>query len=85
MRYRKEGDVVRLAGAMQYTSSPVSGVAAFTLPVGFRPSVAGFAALSAGGGANTHATLSVNVSTGAVTVDATNAAVFLDGITFPTS
>ena len=85
VRYRKEGDVVRLAGAMQYASGTVSGVAAFTLPAGFRPSVAGFAALSAGGGSNTHATISINTSTGLVTVNATNAVVFLDGITFPTS
>ena len=85
VRYRKEGDVVRLAGAMQYTSGTVSGAAAFTLPVGFRPSVAGFAALSAGGGSNTHATIAINTSTGLVTVNAANAVVFLDGITFPTS
>lgn len=85
VRYRKEGDVVRLAGAMQYTSGTVSGAAAFTLPVGFRPSVAGFAAFPAGGGSNTHATISISTSTGLVTVNATNAVVFLDGITFPTS
>ena len=61
------------------------GVAAFTLPAGFRPSVAGFAALPAGGGHNTHATIAINTSTGLVTVNATNAVVFLDGITFPTT
>lgn len=85
VRYRKEGDVVRLAGGMRYTSSPISGVVAFTLPVGFRPSVGGFVALSASGGENTLAAIAVNASTGAVIVHATNAIVFLDGITFPTT
>lgn len=85
VRYRKEGDIVRLSGAMQYTSSTVNDVPAFTLPAGFRPVLAGYAALTAAGGGNTHATLIVTDSTGVVTVTATNAIVFLDGITFPTT
>lgn len=85
VRYRREGDVVRLSGAMQYSSSTATEVPAFTLPAGFRPVLAGYAALAAAGGGNTHATLSVNDSTGVVTVTATNAVVFLDGITFPTT
>lgn len=85
VRYRREGDVVRLSGAMQYSSSTMTEVPVFTLPAGFRPVLAGYAALAAAGGGNTHATLSVNDSTGVVTVTATNAVVFLDGITFPTT
>lgn len=85
VRYRREGDVVRLSGAMEYSSSTVTGVPAFTLPAGFRPVLAGYAALTAAGGGNTRAGLIINDSTGVVTVTATNAIVFLDGITFPTT
>lgn len=85
VRYRREGDVVRLSGAMQYSSSTVTAVPAFTLPAGFRPVLAGYAGLAAAGGGNTHASLIVSDSTGVVTVTATNAIVFLDGITFPTT
>lgn len=83
VRYRKEGDIIRLSGAMQYTSSTVNDVPAFTLPVGYRPTGAGFVALTAPGGGNTHASLIITDSTGVASVTATNAVVFLDGITFP--
>ena len=85
VRYRKEGDIVRLAGAIQYSPGTPSGAPAFTLPAGFRPGVTGFVAASASGGANTNAVVTINATTGVVDVTATNAIVFLDGITFPTT
>ena len=80
VRYRKEGDMVRLAGAIQYSSGTPSGAAAFTLPAGFRPGVTGYVAVSTSGGG-----ITVNASTGVVEVTSPNAILFLDGITFPTT
>ena len=83
LRYRLNGDVVELSGCIQYNNNTISDINCATLPVGFRPT-AGFKAQPIVASNSTVGTVVIN-STGNLNVTATNAIVFLDGITFPTT
>ena len=81
LRYRLNGDVVELSGCIQYSSGTIPNIKCATLPVGFRPTV-GFKAQSIAAGGGTIGSVLIG-NAGNIDINATNAVVFLDGITFP--